>query len=161
MKIRHTRDNRLWIDNEVVYIADVRSVIAGYALPSGYTHYNYSTAGELTNAGFDNEGNQKVLPDSFISILNSVAENSSAIIAAHDAVIAEAEAEAEAAEAARIAALPYDKKREIEYIKEGVTTDKLVVALWEMVVEGRAAADVGADVLQAKRSTIKTLIPKG
>ena len=161
MKIRHTRDGRVWIDNQVVSLADVQSVIAGYALPSGYTHYNYSTAGELTNAGFDNNGNQKVLPDSFINILNSVAENSSAIIAARDAVIVAAEAEAEAAEAARIAALPYDKKREIEYIKEGVTTDKLVVALWEMVVEGRTSEEVGAAALQAKREAIKTLIPKG
>ena len=47
----------------------------------------------------------------------------------------------------------YEELRRAEY----PSTDELVVALWEKVVEGRSAT---ADVLQAKRETVKAKYPK-
>lgn len=44
-----------------------------------------------------------------------------------------------------------------EYLKEGVTTDALAIALWEKVVENRPQA---ADALQAKRELVKARVPK-
>ena len=50
------------------------------------------------------------------------------------------------------------EKRLAEYEKQGITTDKLIVALWEKVVENRPET---ATELQTAREAIKTLIPKG
>lgn len=48
---------------------------------------------------------------------------------------------------------PYDELRRKEY----PTTDELIVALWERIVEGRNEA---SDTLQAKREVIKAKYPK-
>jgi hypothetical protein len=49
------------------------------------------------------------------------------------------------------------EKRKTEYVKQGITTDALVVALWEKVVEGRPEA---SEAIQAVRTSIKMAIPK-
>lgn len=53
--------------------------------------------------------------------------------------------------------LPLDERRKAEYVKRGITTDALIVALWEKVVERR---DEPVDQLQAIRQQVKTSIPK-
>jgi hypothetical protein len=47
--------------------------------------------------------------------------------------------------------------RKAEYVKQGITTDALIVALWEKVVEGRPGA---AEAIQAVRESVKLTIPK-
>lgn len=47
--------------------------------------------------------------------------------------------------------------REREYLKDGITTEALVVALWEKVVENRPES---LEALQAKRLAVKAKIPK-
>ena len=51
-----------------------------------------------------------------------------------------------------------DDLRKSEYDKQGASTDALVVALWEKIVEDRPEA---ADALQAIRDQVKLDIPKG
>lgn len=51
-----------------------------------------------------------------------------------------------------------DDKRQAEYAKQGATTQALVVALWEQVVEDRPES---AAALQAIREQVKLDIPKG
>ena len=50
-----------------------------------------------------------------------------------------------------------DELRQKEYLAKGLTPDKLIVALWEKVVEGRPEE---ADKIQAERIAIKQQIPK-
>ena len=52
----------------------------------------------------------------------------------------------------------YQELRANEYLEKGLTTDKLIVALWEKVVEGRSEE---ADKLQAERVKVKEKYPKG
>ena len=50
------------------------------------------------------------------------------------------------------------ERRQAEYVKQGASTDALVVALWEQIVEDRPES---ADALQAIRAKVKLDIPKG
>jgi len=50
------------------------------------------------------------------------------------------------------------ERRQTEYVKQGASTDALVVALWEQVVEGRMES---VNALQAIRDKVKLDIPKG
>ena len=49
------------------------------------------------------------------------------------------------------------ERRQAEYVKQGASTDALVVALWEQIVEDRPES---ADALQAIRAQVKLDIPK-
>ena len=49
------------------------------------------------------------------------------------------------------------ERRQAEYVKAGASTDALVVALWEQIVEDRPES---ADALQAIRAKVKLDIPK-
>lgn len=49
------------------------------------------------------------------------------------------------------------ERRQAEYVKQGASTDALVVALWEQIVEDRPES---ADALQAIREQVKLDIPK-
>ena len=51
----------------------------------------------------------------------------------------------------------YQELRAKEFLEKGLTTEKLIIALWEKVVEGRPEE---ADKIQAERITIKEQIPK-
>ena len=51
----------------------------------------------------------------------------------------------------------YAFKRQAEYLKEGITSEALIVALWEQIVENRPEA---AQTLQAKRTAVKAKHPK-
>lgn len=51
----------------------------------------------------------------------------------------------------------YQRDREREYIKRGCAPDKLIVALWEHVIEGSPAMAID---LQATRVSIKESLPK-
>ena len=51
----------------------------------------------------------------------------------------------------------YQELRAKEYLAKGLTTDKLIIALWEKVVENRPEE---ADKIQAERIAIKQQIPK-
>jgi len=50
-----------------------------------------------------------------------------------------------------------DNKRERDYVKRGASIDKLVVALWERIVEGNPEA---SDEIQIIREQVKTDNPK-
>jgi len=50
------------------------------------------------------------------------------------------------------------ERRQAEYVKAGASTDALIVALWEQVVEGRMDS---VNALQAIRDKVKLDIPKG
>jgi len=50
------------------------------------------------------------------------------------------------------------ERRQAEYVKAGASTDALVVALWEQIVEDKPES---ADALQAIREQVKLDIPKG
>lgn len=50
------------------------------------------------------------------------------------------------------------ERRQAEYVKQGASTDALVVALWEKIVEDRPES---AAALQAIRAQVKLDIPKG
>ena len=50
-----------------------------------------------------------------------------------------------------------EELRRKEYLAKGLTPDKLIVALWEKVVEGRPEE---ADKIQAERIAIKDKYPK-
>jgi len=50
------------------------------------------------------------------------------------------------------------ERRQAEYVKQGATTQSLIVALWEKIVEDRPES---ADALQAIREQVKLDIPKG
>lgn len=52
---------------------------------------------------------------------------------------------------------PYDILRLKEYVKQGATGEKMIVALWEHVVEGRPEAK---DALEVVRQQVKNDIPK-
>jgi hypothetical protein len=54
--------------------------------------------------------------------------------------------------------LPLADRRKQEYEKRGVTSEALVVALWESVIENRPEA---AASLQEIRNQVKVSIPKG
>ena len=59
-----------------------------------------------------------------------------------------------------VVALPsptYQEWRAKEYLAKGLTPDKLIVALWEKVVENRPEE---ADKIQVERVAIKEQIPK-
>ena len=51
----------------------------------------------------------------------------------------------------------YSENRAKEYEKQGLTADKMIIALWEKVVENRPES---ADTIQAKRTEIKAKYPK-
>ena len=51
----------------------------------------------------------------------------------------------------------YQELRAKEYLAQGITIDKMVIAIWERVVENRSEA---ANLLQAKREAVKAKIPK-
>lgn len=51
----------------------------------------------------------------------------------------------------------YKELRAKEYLAKGLTPDKLIVALWEKVVEGRPEE---ADKIQAERIAVKDKFPK-
>ena len=51
-----------------------------------------------------------------------------------------------------------EEKRKAEYIAKCLTPEKLIIALWEKVVEGRSEE---ADKLQAERQKVKEKYPKG
>ena len=51
-----------------------------------------------------------------------------------------------------------EEKRKAEYLEKGLTPEKLIIALWEKVVEGRSEE---ADKLQAERQKVKEKYPKG
>lgn len=53
-----------------------------------------------------------------------------------------------------------DAVRQESYQEAGITTSKMVVAMWEKVVEGRPDSETGIDVMQAARTLIKTNNPK-
>jgi hypothetical protein len=55
------------------------------------------------------------------------------------------------------AATEYERSRKDAYLAEGITTEILIVALWERAVEGRPEA---ADAIQVKRESIKPQYPK-
>ena len=50
-----------------------------------------------------------------------------------------------------------EELRQKEYLAKGLTPEKLIIALWEKVVEGRPEE---ADKIQAERIAIKQQIPK-
>ena len=50
-----------------------------------------------------------------------------------------------------------EELRQKEYLAKGLTTDKLIVTLWEKVVEGRPEE---ADKIQSERIAIKEQFPK-
>lgn len=50
-----------------------------------------------------------------------------------------------------------EEKRKKEYFERGLTPEKLIIALWEKVVEGRSEE---ADKLQAERVKVKEKYPK-
>lgn len=54
-------------------------------------------------------------------------------------------------------AAAYEGKRRIEYTKQGVTIDAMIVALWEKIVENKPQA---MNDLQTKRLRVKSDIPK-
>ena len=54
-------------------------------------------------------------------------------------------------------ATEYERSRKDAYLTEGITTEILIVALWERAVEGRPEA---ADAIQVKRESIKAQYPK-
>ena len=51
----------------------------------------------------------------------------------------------------------YAVQRKKKYVADGVTSESLIVALWEYVVEGRSEA---MDSIQAKRLVAKSEFPK-
>jgi len=51
-----------------------------------------------------------------------------------------------------------EERRQAEYVKQGASTDALIVALWEQIVEDRPES---AAALQAIRAKVKLDIPKG
>ena len=51
----------------------------------------------------------------------------------------------------------YQELRAKEYLAQGITIDKMVIAIWERVVENRPEA---SNLLQAKREAVKAKIPK-
>lgn len=51
----------------------------------------------------------------------------------------------------------YREKRLKEYLKEGLTSDAMIVALWEKVVENRPEE---SNAIQLKREEIKIKFPK-
>ena len=51
----------------------------------------------------------------------------------------------------------YAENRKNEYQKQGITTDELIVALWELLIENKPAP---ATAIQVKRTEIKELYPK-
>lgn len=53
--------------------------------------------------------------------------------------------------------LPFEEQRKLLYELRGVTIEKMVVALWERVVEGRAEE---SNSLQSIRSDVKLELPK-
>lgn len=48
-----------------------------------------------------------------------------------------------------------DKRRRLEYLKEGCSSEALLIALWELIVEGRPEE---ANAIQTKRSAVKDKI---
>ena len=50
--------------------------------------------------------------------------------------------------------------RQRMYMKEGIPTEELVVALWERFVEGRTADEAGVTGLQTRRVVVKNAHPK-
>lgn len=50
-----------------------------------------------------------------------------------------------------------EQRRRSAYAAKGITIDKMIVALWEIVVEGRHES---ADAIQAQRAAIKSEHPK-
>lgn len=52
----------------------------------------------------------------------------------------------------------YQELRAKKYLAKGLTTDKLIVALWEKVIENRPES---ANELQSKREEVKKKYPKG
>jgi hypothetical protein len=53
-----------------------------------------------------------------------------------------------------------DELRIAAYNTVGATDEAMTVMLWEIMVEGRTPADVGATSLQVKRAKVKTDNPK-
>lgn len=51
-----------------------------------------------------------------------------------------------------------EEQRKKEYFEKGLTPEKLIIALWEKIVEGRSEE---ADKLQAERLAVKQKYPKG
>lgn len=51
----------------------------------------------------------------------------------------------------------YQELREKEYLAKGITIDKMTIALWEKVVEGRSEE---TDKIQVEREAVKVKIPK-
>jgi len=51
-----------------------------------------------------------------------------------------------------------EENRKAEYLTKGLTPEKLIIALWEKVIEGRSEE---ADKLQAERVKVKQKYPKG
>lgn len=56
--------------------------------------------------------------------------------------------------------LSVDEKRVAAYNAAGVTPDKMIVALYEKIVEGKSDADTGITDMQTKRNKVKTDHPK-
>ena len=56
--------------------------------------------------------------------------------------------------------LSVDEKREAAYNAAGVTPDKMIVALYEKIVEGKTDAETGITDMQTKRNKVKMDHPK-
>ena len=128
MIVRHTRDNRVWLGSEVVEVADIVSVVPAYALPEGYSHFNYDSEGNEVSAIFDTACNQKPLPDGFSTTLDSVVTNVNDILAARTAREAQAVTDAETARQAAIDALPLADQKALRIQAIDAKTDELYAA---------------------------------
>ena len=53
-----------------------------------------------------------------------------------------------------------DQLRQEAYQAAGLTTEKMSVAMWEKMIEGRPDAETGIADMQAARANIKAQVPK-
>lgn len=53
-----------------------------------------------------------------------------------------------------------DAARQEAYQEAGITMEKMAVALWEKIIEGKTDAETGIDDMQAARTLIKINNPK-